>query len=1189
MERPRLRFPLVLSILVVVLGAAVLPTAAAAQTARPGRMPILWRDWTQVPATAGRSVVAAEERRQAAVRDRWHQVHEMVGAAHVSTRAQDELARRGLGPALLDKSFTGAAATWDGLDTLRVLIIRIGFQENRSPSLTTVVPGGDFELAPLPDREDTLYVDPPPHDKAYVEAHLRGLSEYYRYQSGGRLHIEGRVLPEGDQDSYKLSDIADYGPGKNGSWSLEKLEKLVRDVIVLADTETQADGSAVLADYDDDDPLAYVIFMHAGSDFQSDINNDSPNDIPTFFVNLGEAQALTSMDTDSGAPGSLTDCSVIPETTNQDGYAGSIAAAFYHEFGHALGLPDVYSTRSGGPQVGVWDLMDSGTNLPVPLGFVNSADDTIQAVATGVLPPSLSAWNKWYLGWLVTEDANNSPDGHRLPAVQVMPEQYEFYRGGPGGGGFDANDPQAVRAGMSSREWFLMENRWVPGGPGETPWQELYLKKDPDTGVILYLASDEPGEDAVNTGLYDYFLPAGGLLVWHVNMDRIQSGMEDNTINYYDDGLRLVEADGIQDIGVFDSYVVGWTGSLLDPFGGYWYTYTADGVQTTHYNNFKHLYADGFPNTRCFDRSWTGLTVTGVQNLGLSRAMLTFRAELEPLLPNFPFEVAAVDSAHARAIDPRSVTVVDVDGQPALIFADAAPENWEGLWSTGLYGVRPGGGPRWPGPDIERLGMFLYLDEAQVGLRPGPLAGPPVAWTEPDGSGRLLVGTVNGELAYFPMGDLVRVPDWTVDLGDTLTAAPVVLDLGDTPYAVATPVGTDRLAVLDLDDGTPLATELVLSTVGLGPVTLAGDLRVLPNTGAGTDHVLVVTDAGWMNVMLGSGLVATGWGAWPRAAVGRIHSAHVTDAEGSTLGFFDDEGLLSNAHRTGGASLATWDTDEPLVAEPAVADLNGDGRDDVILATSRRILAYQQDGVMLNGWPRPLRDIFPLPDSTRIRGPLVVIDADGDGANEVIFGTDGGHLFSLDATGRLRGRTPLRWGDGLESAFALQDAEEPGEGRVLWLATSGGTVTSPLPRQVNNGRIGAFILGPEADVESHTSEWRGTGGDARRRGSVGLARDLGNVGTVSAEYDRAIVYPNPLREDDLVVRFYSAGTRDARFAVHNLEGEVVVRATIPVTVDAVNEHRLSLAGLASGLYVCTLQWDAPGGRETRTMTLAVEK
>ena len=86
-------------------------------------------------------------------------------------------------------------------------------------------------------------------------------------------------------------------------------------------------------DYDDDDPNTYVIFAHAGGDLQSNLvwtpgsPDYSPNDIPTFFVTLGEAQALASIDSETGESGSLRECSVIPETTTQDGFKGSIAAA----------------------------------------------------------------------------------------------------------------------------------------------------------------------------------------------------------------------------------------------------------------------------------------------------------------------------------------------------------------------------------------------------------------------------------------------------------------------------------------------------------------------------------------------------------------------------------------------------------------------------------------------------------------------------------------------------------------------------------------------------------------------------------------------------------------------------------------------------------------------------------------------
>jgi len=562
-----------------------------------------WSDLTSRP--GGRERLERERGRQVAYQRRFARVHDLLGERGVSRKSHRLLTERGLGPALFTGSggfatakARGAQLAADRTDTLRVLLIRIAFETNRRPDLTTVSPDGDFMLDPVPSTPKP-HIDPPPHDAAYFGAHLVGLREFYRFQSGRRLAIEFSVLSPEPEVSYRLSDIADYGPGESGSfWDLTSLERLVRDMIRSADAGTQADGSVDLSDYADDDPFTYIIFAHAGSDWQSDIAADSPNDIPTFFVALGEAEPLLG-------GGQLSECSVIPETTTQDGFQGSIAAALYHEFGHALGLVDIYSTWTGLPQVGIWDLMDSGTNLSVPIGYYPDPSDTTVIeveIAVGVLPPSLGAWDKWFLGWAELAEIEGDERLYRLPAIQVPHEDYALYR--PQYGDFQESYPQVLKAGASEREFFLIENRWVPVSVNETPYTDIFFEADSQTGVIQYLGGTLAGGDR-NTGYYDFFQPGGGVLVWHVNMDRIEAGLQDNTINRYGDGLRLVEADGIQDIGVVDAYVRGFFGSALDPFGGYdW---------AGNPNDFDQLYQEGRPASRAYDRAWTGVTLTDVR------------------------------------------------------------------------------------------------------------------------------------------------------------------------------------------------------------------------------------------------------------------------------------------------------------------------------------------------------------------------------------------------------------------------------------------------------------------------------------------------------------------------------------------------------------------------------------------------
>ncbi|HPF71464.1 MAG TPA: hypothetical protein PLQ13_12385, partial [Candidatus Krumholzibacteria bacterium] len=82
---------------------AAAPAAARADEApRYPRLPVIARDWTKVAPEPGvPDPVGREQQRQAEAGRRWHAVHEMVGANHLSRRAAASLAGRGLGAALV--------------------------------------------------------------------------------------------------------------------------------------------------------------------------------------------------------------------------------------------------------------------------------------------------------------------------------------------------------------------------------------------------------------------------------------------------------------------------------------------------------------------------------------------------------------------------------------------------------------------------------------------------------------------------------------------------------------------------------------------------------------------------------------------------------------------------------------------------------------------------------------------------------------------------------------------------------------------------------------------------------------------------------------------------------------------------------------------------------------------------------
>jgi M6 family metalloprotease-like protein len=1136
------------------------------------RLPVVGRDWTAVGDQPDGPVrLQREQFRQGEYFRRWQAIHRMFGPQHVSRKGQEILAKRGLGKALLEEGASGPRA-FTGVDTLKVLLIRIGFETNRDSNLTTIDPGGDFVLVP-PEDPEALHIDPPPHNKSFYESHLQGLSEYYDYQSGGRLHIQGEVLPPGEDDSYKLSDVADYGPGTDGFWTIESLERLVRDMIVKADEETAADGSANLSDYDDNDPFTYIIFVHAGSDWQSDINGNSPNDIPTFFVTLGEVQDLPA----SG--GALSECSIIPETTNQDGYPGSIAAAFYHEFGHALGLVDVYNTTTGLPQVGIWDLMDSGTNLPVVIGQEEVDGELTFITAVGVLPPSLGVWNKWFLGWVEMEEVDGRQEDYLLPAVQVPRDQYPMWDARSGD--FDLGYPQAIKAGPSSREYFLLENRYVPFPDSTstyTPYSGFAFERDEATGVILYLAGERAGSWS-NTGLYDFFLPAGGLLAWHVNNDRIAANLETNTINAFGDGLRLLEADGIQDIGVLDSYVLGWYGSWRDPFG--------------EENGFQNIYTDAFPSSRMHDRSWSGLAVTDIrQENHRSASVMQFAASIEPYAPGFPWEVAAVDSALAasaggvrspRALDTASLTPVAAGDAEFLILADRPGPVWAGARYPGaLFALNRDGSPRYGGVEGRPEGAFQALD--------GPLAGSPVLVDGHSGAETAVAWTTRGGtlgLSTFPAaGD---PGGWSSTLSDSLVSGPLPLgQAGDLRVAVL--AAPDSLYLVD---GTGQLTKSLslAETVGLPGATWLAEPRLLGYPQP--TSLVVFLDAGFTVIDLVDGNpVVHAVTSFPRPISGGLHSALDSGAEGARLCLFDDDGSLGVWSISADGYISQQeplDLDQPLVCEPAVADLDGDGRNDLVLLTATHIHAYQRSGINVRGFPVRFYDLFPLDPDTRITGPAVVADATGDGVNEILFNTDGGHLVGLTALGRLLEGTPFLWGDAAAAGLAVGGPDAATGQRILYLVSEGGYAGEPMGRQFYNGRVGGYSLTAPGAGTRTTSGWFGTAGGALRAGAEGEPQDLGQVAPAAAEQDLAYLFPNPLRDRYVTLRFHAGQAGQALFELYNLQGERVSSETFPVAGGVVVEQQIDCSGTSSGIYLGRLVYPGASGNIMKTMTLAVER
>ena len=454
----------------------------------------------------------------------------------------------------------------DGVDTVRVAAIRVEFMEDTT-SLTTG--NGRFNLEGFGTVCDTTYdttavgVDTtisrnlfydPPHGLTYFNRLMEFLRNYYYKVSYGHLWIEWEVLPHMGDSGYSLPhEIKYYGDLDN---FVLGFFKLLRDAVEVADYD---------ADFSDFDE---VVVFHAGSGWQSDILGNSPYDIVVAqgsgMHELFGSYLIADGDTiDSGV--------MMPESSFQDSFASYLQGTLCHEFGHALGLVDLYDISYETWGMGGWALMGSGNwNI------------------NGLVPPRLCAYNRIELRFdmpQIIESASTS-----IPIKWV--------------GSKDSLTPKIYEIPINSDEYFLIENKFTYVNP-DTFHYVLPCTTNVDSNGYRVWKDNV----LVNIDDYESSLPpdynSGGLAIWHIDERKIEETESLNSVNVgFPKGIDLEEADGIQDFEkdlykIQNINAVAY-GSALDVFfeGGFNYEFSPTTDPSTH---------DNFGN-------WTGITISNISS-----------------------------------------------------------------------------------------------------------------------------------------------------------------------------------------------------------------------------------------------------------------------------------------------------------------------------------------------------------------------------------------------------------------------------------------------------------------------------------------------------------------------------------------------------------------------------------------------
>jgi M6 family metalloprotease-like protein len=235
------------------------------------------------------------------------------------------------------------------------------------------------------------------------------MTKYYQDMSQGHLNLEFTV-----EGPYTVGESLAYYGANDASGNEEHSGELVWDALLLfTAAKALTDPSYNYSDYDSDgDGFVDVVFViHAGRGEES---GASPDTIWSYQSRL-TASGLAAITAPDGTKFNVY--TVEPEYSLILG--DSSIGIFCHEFGHVLGLPDLYDVKYETNGLGRWSLMSSGQ----------------WGSNKGVDPSPLLAWERYFVGgsaWIDLEELGSSARNVRINDIETSRKAYKISLNSPG-------------------------------------------------------------------------------------------------------------------------------------------------------------------------------------------------------------------------------------------------------------------------------------------------------------------------------------------------------------------------------------------------------------------------------------------------------------------------------------------------------------------------------------------------------------------------------------------------------------------------------------------------------------------------------------------------------------------------------------------------------------------------------------
>ncbi len=1034
-------------------------------------------------------------------------------------------------------------------DTLRCLVLRYNFQYESTDDPNTTGRGVMDLSAPLSDSTDSAnyynaighWVDPPPHNADYFNAHMRALNYYWYWVSEGKINLKWDIFPPGKDSVYQLAHpMSYYGACEFDRDSIVLgLERYFVDCIHKADSAHIVDAGHPTIDFSQYDA---IFLFHAGADRQNDIGfPPTCSDLFTGFIKFWTDSVAVN-----GGSYFVKEGLMMPEAVSQDNRPVALNAVMAHEFGHQLGLPDIYATNSFLSQVGDFSLMDDN-------GFGTGLDFGFEAGKVfGAMPIYPDAWCRAYLGISPVVDFRQGSDIRVVAAEAVS-------------GGI-----KIARVPISETEYYLIENR-----VDQLDRKDTVLRVDSLTNVFLYPSNHLKEE----TGEYDYLIPGSGVLIYHIDeaiaaLDYDGNGRDnyqDNHIQIWDPILerrfmKLVEADGIIDFGGY--YQAGY-GSADDMFlddRNHSFTPNSNPQTIDNSGNATHIFVT--------DIRRDTVTISGDTTPKVLDTAVRFSVTTEWLADSSPVRCGRPTlglSPIAADLNKDGTTEIIVpSGGRLLAFEPNGRDFLRRIHNCGcplVYDTIASQVSGWDEYNTGRLKAVPLYSQ-----RPNFISAGPVVGAFATDTSQLLVAVgypINndsGQVILLKAADANN--DGQADSAGTAMTTegwPIALSFGSVLYALT----NSGWVYVDDAPGAGIVGRIQISNAEYhGLCRIGNHLIVVAGDSAHTTYYHLSPLALQFDSLSVSG----------RYNYGPVAVDLNRDGKPEIVGFSKDgEAVLVTCDTSVSGSvfsvLNSKSTGHSVTTNPIAGDLDRDGYPEIVIAGVNTVYAFDERLVLKTDFPKTIDERFPQMSAiaSPICGNVEGIAGNSGSLPNLVFPTEAGNFYALGA-----GKTfgfPLNSGEqiGGESGSPAVLFNDGPEGRLGYL-----------------GGDGWFYLWRTGYVAG-SMFWPMGSGD--QSGSYALNNfKLDPVAAFAEKLpkEKFFNYPNPVTTGQTTIRYFlGAPASSVKLDIYDFSGSRISTLDGGTVGGTDNEVSWDCGAVTPGVYRCVITAQFDGDTQTAFTDIAV--